>query len=41
VIVAARPTPFLAAAAARGMIVHEGRHMLHGQMALIADFLMS
>jgi shikimate dehydrogenase len=39
VIVSDEPTPFLAAAAASGLSVHEGRYMLQGQMALIADFL--
>lgn len=39
VIVSGELTPFLAAAAARGLTVHEGRHMLIGQMQPIADFL--
>jgi shikimate dehydrogenase len=40
VIVSDRLTPFLAAAEQRGIAVHEGRHMLDGQMVLIADFLL-
>lgn len=39
VIVSNELTPFLAAASAHGLTVHEGRHMLHGQMQLIADYL--
>lgn len=39
VIVSNQHTPFLAAAADRGLHVHEGRHMLQGQMELIADYL--
>jgi len=39
VIVSDEPTPFLAAARVQGLQLHEGRHMLHGQMEAIADFL--
>lgn len=39
VVVSAVTTPFLSDAAGVGMRTHEGRHMLAGQMQLIADFL--
>lgn len=39
VIVSKVPTPFLQAAQQRGLRIHEGRHMLNGQMQLIADYL--
>ena len=39
VVMSAEPTPFLAAAAARGNSTHEGAHMLNGQIQLIADHL--
>lgn len=39
VVMQAELTPFLAGASSRGAIVHEGRHMLEGQLRLIADFL--
>jgi shikimate dehydrogenase len=40
VVMSAQPTPFLAAAARRGLRTHEGVHMLAGQTRLIADYLM-
>jgi shikimate dehydrogenase len=39
VVMAAQPTPFLAAAAGHGIRTHEGRHMLAGQLELISDYL--
>jgi shikimate dehydrogenase len=39
VVMSADPTPFLAAAAARGMRTHEGTRMLSGQLALISQYL--
>jgi shikimate dehydrogenase len=39
VVMSAAPTPFLAAAAARGNRTHEGVHMLSGQTDLISQFL--
>lgn len=39
VVMSAHPTPFLAAAAARGIRTHEGIHMLAGQTDLISQFL--
>ncbi|MCS5721578.1 hypothetical protein N1028_01965 [Herbiconiux sp. CPCC 203407] len=39
VVISDRPTPFLAAAAGRGLRLHGGHHMLVGQIRLIADFL--
>lgn len=41
VVMQAELTPFLAAALSQGAIVHEGRHMLAGQLRLIADFLLA
>lgn len=39
VVVSAEPTSFLQAALGRGLATHPGRHMLEGQMELIADFI--
>jgi shikimate dehydrogenase len=39
VVMSAERTPFLAAAASRGNRLHEGAHMLSGQIQLIADFV--
>lgn len=39
VVMSAELTPFLRGAFDRGIAVHEGRHMLAGQLALIADYL--
>ncbi len=41
VVMSASPTPFLAAAAERGLRTHEGVHMLAGQTALIARYLLA
>lgn len=40
VIASVERTPFLLAAESRGLRIHEGRHMLDGQMQLIADYLL-
>jgi shikimate dehydrogenase len=39
IVMTSLPTAFLAGAAARGLEIHEGIHMLHGQLSLIADYL--
>jgi shikimate dehydrogenase len=38
VVMSTKLTPFLVAAKSSGAIVHEGHHMLEGQLRLIADF---
>jgi shikimate 5-dehydrogenase len=40
VVISAAPTPFLAAAAARGATVHPGEPMLAAQIELILDFIL-
>jgi shikimate 5-dehydrogenase len=40
VVISATPTPFLAAAAARGATIHPGEPMLAAQVDLTLDFIL-
>jgi shikimate 5-dehydrogenase len=39
-VISSAPTPFLAAAAARGATVHHGEPMLAAQIDLMLDFIL-